>query len=86
MEHARLEHADTVETALDVMGHEHVHRVRAELVERFDRRARRLDDEAGRAEKLCELAQGFRLRMSDERTEFPLHVGHYIRGAWRCNG
>ena len=43
--------------------------LRAQLVERLDRRARGLDVQPGRAEQLGELAQRLDLRVSDERAK-----------------
>ena len=74
VEHARLEHADAVERCPSTWcDDDDVRGLRAQLVERLDRRARGLDRQARRPEQLRQLAERFRLRVCDQRAEPPLH-------------
>ena len=86
MQHARLEHADAIEVATDVMRDDHVRRLLAQLVQRLHRRSCCLDREPRGTDELGKLAECFGLGVRDERSKLPLHNHDYIRGAFLRNG
>ena len=76
-----LEQPDAIEAAGDVIRDDHVGGLRAQLVDRLDRRARGLDLQPEAAEELRELADRLGLRMRHQGTKPTSHALHYIRRA-----